>query len=80
MELRWYIHAQNTGTTADIEDDLVLEDVAVLVNGVAVRAGANIVFLKQNSSQSENVIRREHVISTYQHLLVNTCVGAKIRY
>jgi hypothetical protein len=45
MGLRKYIHAQNTGSTADIEDNLVLEDVAVLVDRVAVRAGANIIFL-----------------------------------
>lgn len=40
------IHAQNTSSTADIEDDLVLEDVAVLVDGVAVGACAHIIFLE----------------------------------
>jgi hypothetical protein len=40
------IHAQNTSSTADIEDNLVLEDVAVLVDGVAVRACAHIIFLE----------------------------------
>lgn len=44
--LSGYIHAQNTSSTADIEDDLVLEDVAVLVDGVAVRACAHIIFLE----------------------------------
>jgi hypothetical protein len=31
-ELNVNIHAKNAGTAADIEDDLVLEDVAVLVD------------------------------------------------
>lgn len=38
-------HAENTGTTTDIENNLVLEDVAVLVDGVAVGTGTDIVFL-----------------------------------
>ena len=40
-----YIHAQNTSATANIENNLVLEEVAVLVNGVAVGTRANVVFL-----------------------------------
>lgn len=38
-------HAENTGTTADIQNNLVLEDVAVLVDRVAVGTGTDIVFL-----------------------------------
>ena len=39
------IHAEDTGSAADVEDDLVLENVAVLVDGIAVRPGTDIVFL-----------------------------------
>ena len=38
-------HAQDGGAAADIKDDLVLEEVAVLVDGVAVALGAHFVFL-----------------------------------
>lgn len=66
------IHAQNASAAADIEDDLVLEDMTVLVDGVTVRTGANIVFLKavwqvvSKSVDDPIVIRR-----AYQHLLMN---------
>lgn len=40
-----HLHAEDTGTAANIQDNLVLEEVAVLVDGVAVRAGTDIVFL-----------------------------------
>lgn len=40
------IHAQNARAAADIEDNLIFEEMAVLVNGVPVRASANIIFLK----------------------------------
>jgi hypothetical protein len=40
-----HIHAQDTGSTADIQDNFVLEDVAVLVDRVTVRASTDIVFL-----------------------------------
>ena len=39
-------HAQDGGAAADIEDDLVLEEVAVLVDGVAVALGPDLVFLQ----------------------------------
>lgn len=39
------VHAENTGTAADIEDDLVLEDVAVLVDGITVGSCTDIIFL-----------------------------------
>lgn len=31
-----HVHAENTSTAADIEYNLVLEDVAILVDGIAV--------------------------------------------
>jgi hypothetical protein len=41
-----YAHAENRGTAANVKDDLVLEQVGVLVNGIAVAPGANLVFLQ----------------------------------
>jgi hypothetical protein len=38
-------HAEDGCTASDIEDDLVLEQVAVLVDRVAVALGADLVFL-----------------------------------
>ena len=40
-----HVHAENTGSTSDIKNDLVLEDVAVLVDRVAVGSCADIIFL-----------------------------------
>lgn len=40
-----HAHAENTGSTSDIKNDLVLEDVAVLVDRVAVGSCADIIFL-----------------------------------
>lgn len=40
-----YVHAENTGSASNIENDLVLEDVTVLVDSVAVGSCANIIFL-----------------------------------
>ena len=45
-------HAEDGGTAADIEDDLVLEEVGVVVDGIAVALGADLIFL---SSLSGNV-------------------------
>jgi hypothetical protein len=39
------IHAENTRSAADIENNLILEDVAVLVDRIAVRASSDVVFL-----------------------------------
>lgn len=36
-------HGQNAGSATNIEDDLVLEQVTVLVDGVAVATGAHVV-------------------------------------
>lgn len=40
-----YVHAQDGGTASNIKDDLVLEEVAVVVDRIAVRLGANFIFL-----------------------------------
>jgi hypothetical protein len=45
LKVTKYVHAQDTSSTADVKDNLVLEDVAVLIDRVAVRAGADIIFL-----------------------------------
>lgn len=37
-------HGQNTGSTTDIEDDLILEKVGVLLNSVSVGEGSHAVF------------------------------------
>lgn len=39
------VHGQDGSTAANIEDNLVLEDVLVLHDGVHVRARAHLVFL-----------------------------------
>jgi hypothetical protein len=38
-------HAEDGGAAADVEDDLVLEEVGVVVDGVAVALGADLIFL-----------------------------------
>jgi len=40
-----HVHAENTGSAPDIENDFILENVAVLVDGVTVRSRANVIFL-----------------------------------
>jgi hypothetical protein len=40
-----YSHAENAGTAADIKDNLVLEDVLILVDGITIRPSTDIVFL-----------------------------------
>lgn len=39
------LHGEDTSTTADIEDNLVLEQVLVLDDSVHVGAGADLIFL-----------------------------------
>lgn len=39
-------HAEDGGTAADIKDDLVLEEVGVVVDGIAVALGADLIFLR----------------------------------
>jgi hypothetical protein len=43
-------HAQDGGTASDVKDDLVLEEVPVLVDCVAIAPRANLVFLSFNSA------------------------------
>ena len=40
-----HVHAENTGSAPDIENNLILENVAVLVDRVTVRSRANVIFL-----------------------------------
>jgi hypothetical protein len=47
------LHGQYTRTAADIEDDLVLEKVLVLDNGVHVRPRADLVFLMMHDEVSD---------------------------
>jgi hypothetical protein len=39
------VHAKDGCTASHVEDDFVFEDVLVVVDGIAVRAGADFVFL-----------------------------------
>ena len=39
------VHAEDGCTASHVEDDFVLEDVLVVVDGVAVGAGADLIFL-----------------------------------
>lgn len=39
------IHAQDAGPAAHIENDLVLEEVLVLIDGISVRSCADLIFL-----------------------------------
>lgn len=47
VQWRWgYGHAEDGGTASDVKDDLVLEEVGVLVNGIAVALGSDFIFLE----------------------------------
>ena len=46
------VHAQDGCTASDVQDDLVLEDVFVVVDGVAVGARADFIFLCHPLCQS----------------------------
>jgi hypothetical protein len=64
-------HAEDGGTAANVEDDLVLEEVGVVVDGIAVALGADLVFL----SRLSGIVRLDVVDGTTdQHLLVDTVV------
>jgi hypothetical protein len=47
-----YLHGENGSAAANVEDDLVLEDVLVLNDGVHVRPGADLVFLRKGGKRS----------------------------
>jgi hypothetical protein len=63
-------HAENGGTAADVEDDLVLEEVGVVVNGIAVALGADLVFL----SRLLGMVRRE----SFSWMLLLTSISSWI--
>lgn len=44
------VHAQDGCTTSDIEDNLVLEQMAVVVDRIAVGLGADFIFLRLSVS------------------------------
>jgi hypothetical protein len=44
------VHAENTSTAAHIEDNLVLEDVAVLIDGITVGSSTDIIFLQKGKN------------------------------
>ena len=46
------VHGKDAGTAANIEDNLVLEEVGVLVNGVAVASCADFIFLNLLSASA----------------------------
>ena len=46
------VHGEDTGTAANIEDNLVLEEVGVLVNGVAVASCADFILLNLLSASA----------------------------
>ena len=77
-------HAEDSGTASDVEDNLVLEQVRVLVDRVAVRFRSDFIFLYSRSKISDGGIssiktgsrgqepRNEGIGSTHQHLLMDT--------
>jgi len=72
------IHAQDGCAASDIEDDLVLEQVRVLVDSVAVALGSDFIFLKRIVSRRSKGNGREGQL--YQHLLVDTCIRALVSF
>lgn len=65
------IHAENTCSTTDVENNLVLEDMAVLVDGIAVRPGPDIIFLMREKKSVLYSIHHLIGAKTYKHLLVD---------
>jgi len=64
------VHAEDGCTASDVEDDLVLEDVAVVVDRVAVTLSADLVFLSFCKYSRDLVIDSEW---TNKHFLVDAC-------
>jgi len=62
------VHAEDGCTASDVENDLVLEDMAVVVDCVAVTPCADLVFLFHYEFSVQSSIDSR---STYKHLLVN---------
>lgn len=42
-----HVHAKNASAASNVQDDLVLEDMTILVDSIAVGSGADIVFLHE---------------------------------
>lgn len=67
-----YAHAEDGCATADIEHDLVLEEVFAVVDSVSVASRSYFVFLKLVN------VARSTLRTTYQHLFVNACIVSEI--
>lgn len=67
-------HAQDCCTAANVQDDLVLEDMSILVDCISVRPRANIIFLRKSMFSSAMVAGEVEVLlgfrKTHQHFLV----------
>ena len=57
------LHGQDGRSAADIEDDLVLEDVGVLSDGVHVRPSADLIFLVTMSASIPTTFSRRKLTS-----------------
>jgi hypothetical protein len=73
-------HAKDGGTASDVEDDLVLEQVWVLVDGIAVALRADFIFLHACVSRMfvEALSLWGRVGLAYQHFLVDAFTRALV--
>lgn len=62
-------HAKDGCTASDVQDNLVLEEMAILVDGVPVRPRANLVFLRR--LLAGRCAAGHQGAGTHQHLLVD---------
>ena len=53
-------HAENAGAAADVEDDLVLEDVLILVDSVSVRSRSDFILLRYKLDRTFAKIEHMH--------------------
>ena len=60
------VHGKNRGSAADIEDDLVFEQMLVLHDGIHVGACSDFIFLQHVSS-----ISRPWDMETHKHFFMN---------
>lgn len=72
------VHGEDTGTAADIEDNLVLEEVGILVDRVAVASCANLVFLNLAVSNYFLSYVGCNPGQAYQHFLVDAFTRALV--
>ena len=66
-----HVHAENTGTATNVQDNLILENVTILVDRITVRSGTDIIFLEKRSALVINVVCEMCAILTYKHFLMN---------